>query len=220
MSFADLLFNQQNRCWYKCAGADKLLFSPCRRSFGTLRVGSNLVPDDINGLPSTHMAEHLGSHKDNLLYEAEMDHGRGFRCLRCEYCLILTPCGLVWLFSRSLFSLCKMFSCDEACLWVRKEYSTRTYFRIYPNRIETNYPKVRFPFGYLGCGSWNADNIVAYPFDRGAFGFSHVKSLTCDHLCFTWPVYGGSVARRKYCRHRHVEEDLKFHYSQFLCRVF
>ena len=56
-------------------------------------------------------------------------------------------------------------TCDEIICWLRKEYSTRTWFRVYPNRIEVNYPKVRF-FGCLGCGSWNADNITSHPFGK------------------------------------------------------
>ena len=161
-----------------------------QRYFGTNRVGSNLVPDHIDGMPSTHLGAHLASEKDILLYEAAIDHGKAFRCFRFEYFCFVVPC-------RSIPQLCSTCPCDEACLWVRKEYSTRTYFRIYPNRIEVNNSKMRFPFGCLGCGSWNADNIIAHPFDRGAFGFSNVGSATIDFLCCLWPMYGGVVARRE-----------------------
>ena len=56
-------------------------------------------------------------------------------------------------------------TCDEIFCWLRKEYSTRTWFRVYPNRIEVKYPKVRF-FGCLGCGSWSADQITSHPFGK------------------------------------------------------
>lgn len=91
----------------------------------------------------------------------------------------------------------KLFHCDETVLWLRKEYSTRKFFRVYTNRIEYNEPVVRFPFGYLGCGSWNADEIVTNPFDRGAFGFRRVPACTWERLCCLWPVYGGTVARQR-----------------------
>jgi hypothetical protein len=80
---------------------------------------------------------------------------------------------------------------------VRKEYSTRRWFRVYANRIETNSPHARFPFGYLGCGSWNADDVTTHVFDRGAFGFQKVRCLTIDYLCCIWPVYGETVARQR-----------------------
>ena len=87
-------------------------------------------------------------------------------------------------------------SCDESICWLRKEYSTRTWFRVYPNRIEVNYPKVRF-FGCLGCGSWNGDQITSHQFDRGAFGFRNVRCGVRDYLCCIWNVYGGVVARQR-----------------------
>jgi len=167
------------------------------RTFGTYRSGSNLVPDDIAGLPSTHLEEHLISHSDELLYEAEIDHGYSFRGLRLSYLCLCTPWGLVYLLSKGLSKLLTIFPCDEAFCWVRKEYSTRTFFRIYPNRIGFNHPKVRFPWAYCGCGSWNADQILAHPFDRGAFGFSTVRCFAIDYFCCTWPLYGSSVARHR-----------------------
>jgi hypothetical protein len=80
---------------------------------------------------------------------------------------------------------------------LRKEYSTRTYLRIYSNRIETNNPSLRVPWGVCGCGSWNGDAVVAHPFDRGAFGFRTVKCCVPELLCCIWPVYGGVVARQR-----------------------
>jgi hypothetical protein len=88
-------------------------------------------------------------------------------------------------------------TCDELCCWVRKEYSARTFFRVYSNRIEFNEPRARIPFGYLGCGSWNEDVIATHPFDRGAFGFSRVNSCTTAHTLGIWPSYGGVVARHR-----------------------
>ena len=182
----------------------KLVFSSrcnlltfARRYFGTARVGSNLVPDDIGGLPSTHLAEHLASNKDVILYQAEIDNGKAFRCLRFEYLALLTPCGLAYLAAHGIWSVITLCTCDEAFCWLRKEYSTRNYFRIYSNRIETNQPAIRCPFGWLGCGSWSADSIVAHPFDRGAFGFQHIRTGSLHHLCCCWPMYGGVVARHR-----------------------
>ena len=159
------------------------------RYFGTNRVGSNLVPDDIEGLPSTHLNEYLASNKDVMLYQAEIDHGKALRCLSLECLLIFTPNGITKIFER--------MSCDEPCCWIRKEYSTRTYFRVYPNRIEVNEPSCRFPFGCLGCGSWNGDDIVSHPFDRGAFGFQHVRCGAPASLFCCIPVFGGVVARHR-----------------------
>ena len=69
---------------------------------------------------------------------------------------------------------------------------------MYPNRIELNNPYVRFPWGFCGCGSWNADAVLAHPFDRGAFGFRKVKYGVINYLCLIWPVYGDAVARQRY----------------------
>jgi len=53
------------------------------REFGNYRAGlTNIVPDDIDGLPSTHLYAHLATDPDTLLYEAEIDQGRAFRCIR------------------------------------------------------------------------------------------------------------------------------------------
>jgi hypothetical protein len=167
------------------------------RYFGTNRVGSNLVPDDIGGLPSTHLAEHLASNKDTILYTAEIDQGKAWRWFSFDCLCLLTPWGLTYIFSKGCSNLFTFFPCDESCCWLRKEYSTRTYLRIYPNRIETNTPTFRFPFGLLGCGSWNGDNIIAHPFDRGAFGFQHVRFGTLQALCCLCPTYGHVIARHR-----------------------
>ena len=43
------------------------------RRFGNWRNGqANQPPDDIDGLPSCHMPQHLASNPDILLYEAEV----------------------------------------------------------------------------------------------------------------------------------------------------
>ena len=53
------------------------------REFGNYRAGlTNIVPDDIDGLPSTHLYAHLATDPDTLLYEADIDQGRAFRCIR------------------------------------------------------------------------------------------------------------------------------------------
>ena len=59
-----------------------------------------------------------------------------------------------------------------------------------------NYPQLRF-FGLLGCGSWNSDNIVSHPFDRGAFGFRPVRCGLRAFLCGGWTVYGETVSRQR-----------------------
>lgn len=94
------------------------------RYFGTNRVGSNLVPDDINGLRSTHMHHHLASDTDTILYEGEIDHGRAFECWR-PY-LLCTPLFLPWILAyfvatgiqNIMASGCRFW---ESCCWVRKE---------------------------------------------------------------------------------------------------
>lgn len=180
--------------------ANDCLFSSLltSRYFGTWRVGSNLIPDDINGLPSTlGLEKHLAANKNVILYEAEIDQGKAFRCFRLVFVCFFTPWGLAWLISQSVYKLCTICTCDEMCCWVRKEYSSRSFFRIYSNRIEVNEPQVRFPFGYLGCGSWNSDKIVVNVFDRGAFGFQPVRVGVPEYLCCCWPVYGGVVARHR-----------------------
>jgi hypothetical protein len=167
------------------------------RTFGVFRAGSNLIPDDCGALPSAYGQEYLATNSDLILYEAEIDQGYGYRCLRLEYCCLLCPWGWLYVLSHGLSKVCVHCTCDEACCWLRKEYSTRTFFRIYPNRIAVNHPKVRWPWGYLGCGSWNADGVLNHPFDRGAFGFSTVHCGIIDYLLGCWPVYGGTVARHR-----------------------
>ena len=167
------------------------------RTFGTFRAGSNLIPDDCGALPGAYLDKYLPTNSDVVLYEAEMDQGYGFRCLRLEYFCLFCPWGWLYIVSKGLNKICVHCTCDEACCWLRKEYSTRSFFRIYPNRISINQPKVRWPFGYLGCGSWNADNVLNHPFDRGAFGFSVVHCGVIDYLLACWPVYGGTMARHR-----------------------
>jgi hypothetical protein len=170
---------------------------------------------------------HLATNADLVLYEAEIDHGYAFRCYRLAVLCLFTPWGLLYLASKGCSKLCKALSCDEACCWVRKEYSTRTFFRVYPNRIVYNHPAVRKPWGFFGyverrisllcprlqlisskslgvdvfslcrCGSWNADKIETNHFDRGAFGFSVQNCGSLAYLCCTWPVYGGTIVRHR-----------------------
>mmetsp|Transcript_9732 Transcript_9732/g.17704 ORF Transcript_9732/g.17704 Transcript_9732/m.17704 type:complete len:331 (-) Transcript_9732:728-1720(-) len=168
------------------------------RTFGNFRNSSVFVPDDIPGLPSTHLlGPHLATDPDTLLYEAEIDNGRAWRCIRPA--LLVWLCPFMWplLLAKGLSRVCQTCTCDEACYWLRKEYSTRTFYRVYPNRIEVNNPHVRIPWGLCACGSWNADNIVAHPFDRGAFGFRRVQCGVINYCCLTWPVYGDAVARQR-----------------------
>jgi hypothetical protein len=126
-----------------------------------------------------------------------MDIGAAFRCYRLIYFCFLSPCGLAYLSSKGILASCSMCPCDEACCYLRKEYSTRRFYRVHANRIVYNTPSIRIPWGVLGCGSWSADQVLTHPFDRGAFGFERVPSGTLDHLCCLWPVYGGTVARHR-----------------------
>jgi hypothetical protein len=168
------------------------------RYFTTYRSNSVTIPDDIDGLSSTHIDHRLGSDPNVLLYQAEIDHGQAFRCIRPCFACFVTPWGMIYVLSKGLSVLkCEIFTCDQALCWVRKEYSTRTWFRVYANRIEINLPKARFPFGYCGCGSWSSDNVQAHRFDRGAFGFQKVDCGIANYLCAAWPLYGGVVARQR-----------------------
>lgn len=167
------------------------------RSFGRYRAGSNLVPDNIDSLPSTHIHSGLQSDPGDVLYRAEIDHGKAYRCCKPALLLVTIPlCVELYVAQTACACCCDAVRWDEACCWLRKEYSTRSFFRVHPNRIEVNEPALRFPFGLCGCGSWNADNIVAHPFDRGAFGFQSV-SVSHHHLCCLWPACGGVVARHR-----------------------
>jgi hypothetical protein len=83
------------------------------------------VPDDIDGLPSTRQHNHLASDPDLLLYEAELDNGRAWRCIRPFWgTVVCFPVMIAQAYSLG------GFSCDEVCCWVRKEYSTRSYYRV------------------------------------------------------------------------------------------
>lgn len=93
-------------------------------------------------------------------YEAEIDQGHAFRCCQPWIAVLCLPAFWVWGAARGFETLLHGCSCDEVVCWLRKEYSTRNFFRVYPNRIESNVPTMRIPFGFLGCGSWNADHIV------------------------------------------------------------
>ena len=93
-------------------------------------------------------------------YEAEIDQGHAFRC--CQPWLAIMCLPKLWMYAaaRGCGQILSGCSCDEVVCWVRKEYSERMFFRVYPNRIEFNIPQMRIPFGFLACGSWNADYIV------------------------------------------------------------
>ena len=154
------------------------------------------MPDDIDGLPSTHFRDFLPVDEGEVLYEAEIDHGKPFRFYRFLPLCLLTPLGLTYLIPKGAAAITAVCTCDEACCWLRKEYSTRSFYRVHANRIVFNSPTARL-FGCCGCGSWNADNVKTHPFDRGAFGFSSVPCGTIQHLCCCWPLYGGTVARHR-----------------------
>jgi len=137
------------------------------RTFGTYRSGSNLVPDDIAGLPSTHLEEHLISHSDELLYEAEIDHGYSFRGLRLSYLCLCTPWGLVYLLSKGLSKLLTIFPCDEAFCWVRNNTAPERFFVSTPIELCSITPRSDFPGRIVGAGAgtlikfWRIRLIVA-----------------------------------------------------------
>jgi hypothetical protein len=116
-----------------------------KRYFGSVRVGSNLVPDDIDGIPSTHIWDQSISNPTVLLYEAEIDHGSAYKKCRPGYICLLNPLLLL----KSLKNYFTDFICDEVCCWLSKEYSKRTFFRIYSNRIEYNDPVVRYVMVFM-----------------------------------------------------------------------
>lgn len=133
---------------------------------------------------------------DLLLYEAEIDQGHPFRCFNLGCLCFLWPPFWIYLATHGIKKFARELSCDEMFFWIRKEYMTRTFFRVYPNRIEVNEPSCRL-FGWMGCGSWSADDILVHPFDRGAFGFRAVRCGVRSYLCCNLPVYGGTVARQR-----------------------
>ena len=170
-----------------------------QRTFGNFRNNSNLIPDDIDGLPSAQDIESsllFFTDPTICLYEAEYDQGMGWRCLRPTW-FIFYPYVLVWIITVGIANFMRKATCDESCCWVRKEYSSRIFFRVYSNRIETNVPFKRWPWGLCGCGSWNTDNIKVHPFDRGAFGFRSSNGKTFASMCCLCPLYGGVVLRQR-----------------------
>ena len=164
------------------------------RTFGIYRNNGVVVPDDIDGLPSCRLIPTLATNPDVLLYEAEIDNAYAWRCLRPVW-IVFGICPPLWPAALACLQA-GMCSCDEIVCWVRKEYSSRHYYRVYPNRIEINQPFARIPFGCCGCGSWNGDHVLAHPFDRGAFGF---RSVACapTKFCFCLPLCGDAVARQR-----------------------
>jgi hypothetical protein len=154
-----------------------------------------VVPDDIEGLPVTHLHQHLAAVPSELLYDAEIDQGIAFRCLRPIMLVYCCPPMWIHMAAVGIQNELTHFNCDEICCWVRKEYSSRAYIRVYSNRIEINRPKLRW-FGTMGCGSWNTDNVTIHLFDRGAFGFRRLP-LSFGHVCLCCPIYGGVVGRQR-----------------------
>ncbi|CAB9527964.1 expressed unknown protein [Seminavis robusta] len=173
---------------------DNTSTGPRLRTFGRYRPNQVFVPDDIDGLPSSKLNHKLATSPNTVLYTAEIDNGKSWDFLRP--CLLIIPLwpwvALQWWLANG----CEIH-CDLICCWVRKEYSTRTYYRVYANRIEVNDPRVRFPFGVLGCGSWTADHVLSHPFDRGAFGFHRVRFGVPSLLCCVYPTSGDVVARQR-----------------------
>lgn len=122
------------------------------RTFGKFRSGSGvLVVDDIVALPSTQIPEALATDPNIILYQAEVDQGRacrGMRPLLCGLTILTLPFAYLYACFKSVVSGYGI-NCDESCQWVRKEYSTRVWYKVYSNRIETNTPMCRF-FGMFG----------------------------------------------------------------------
>lgn len=90
------------------------------RTFGGFRPGASVhVPDDVDGLFSTHILRdddhrHLASDTGPILYEAELDLGYGFRCCRPLFCccFFVPHCWVI--LARALLTCNFSFlSCDE-----------------------------------------------------------------------------------------------------------
>lgn len=164
--------------------------------FGRFREGAVWVPDNIDGLKATYVSPELP------IYSAQIDQGMAFHAMTILNYLM--PCYWPYDLMKCAKSPidCLLF-CDGRCdltairQWVRKEYSTRTVYYIYENRVVTTHPKLRFPWACCGCGSWNIDHYTVNVFDRGAFGFRTVKCGTVEHLCWIWRPFGGVVGRQR-----------------------
>lgn len=181
--YSNFLFFFISLCLFRSWGLVSLV-----RTFGSYRNNSNVIPDDIEGLPNTHLHRHLAEVPSEVLYDAEIDQGYAFRCLRPIWAIYVCPFMWIHVAASGISSELKDCTCDEVCCWVRKEYSSRNYIRVYSNRIEVNTAKVRW-FGMMGCGSWNTDSVTVHLFDRGAFGFRRVP-ISYKHMCCFFPVYG------------------------------
>mmetsp|Transcript_15660 Transcript_15660/g.42042 ORF Transcript_15660/g.42042 Transcript_15660/m.42042 type:complete len:473 (-) Transcript_15660:498-1916(-) len=155
----------------------------------------NLAPDpyDTKGQRILYAAPISMRYKDHVISEGPCSY-----CLACPF-----PCSV---FSY-VMNLWRVYTCagcsdgvtkfDQPLLWRTKQYHLRTYVHIYNNRIEANYPTVRLPWGLLGCGSWNEDNVVVHYFDRGSFGFRQVPCGTRHHCCCVWEPFGEVVGRQR-----------------------
>lgn len=164
------------------------------QSFGNVYGSTfNVLPDDLSALSDPYLVVNM----NECLYVAEIDQGHAFRCLRPWLPLALACYPVTAAIAASgLVPLLGCTTCDEMCCWVKKEFSQRVYIKVYPNRVEINYPTMRIPWGLFGCGSWTTDAVRTHPFDRGAFGFRLVHCTYAHLLCFL-PVYGGVVARQR-----------------------
>jgi len=183
-------------CWCSSPNQDKAKNDSDPNYFGQFREGVVWTPDNINRLRATYYSPELP------LYSAKIDQGAAFY----SFTIInyIMPCYWVWDLYKCIQNpiKCLVFCdgrCDflTPCNWVRKEYSTRTVYYVYENRIVITYPKLRFPWALMGCGSWNIDHYSVNVFDRGAFGFRPVKCGTLEHLCWFFRPFGGVVGRQR-----------------------
>jgi len=122
----------------------------------------------------------------------------------CAYAL---ACPFPFMILRYVYDLWRVYTCagcpagvrafDQPATWHSRQYDLRAYFHVYNNRVEVNYPTVRIPWGILGCGSWNSDEVQVHYFDRGSFGFRRVPCASQFHCCCAWEPFGEVVGRQR-----------------------
>eukprot|EP00304_Pavlova_gyrans_P012124 CAMPEP_0206051550 /NCGR_PEP_ID=MMETSP1466-20131121/31734_1 /ASSEMBLY_ACC=CAM_ASM_001126 /TAXON_ID=44452 /ORGANISM="Pavlova gyrans, Strain CCMP608" /LENGTH=487 /DNA_ID=CAMNT_0053426679 /DNA_START=1 /DNA_END=1464 /DNA_ORIENTATION=+ len=169
-----------------------------------------LPPDLGNWLvqPQNVAPDPLDKKNQQILYVAKISMRYKDHVISEGPCAYAIACPFPIMVFQYFLSLWRVYTCqgcpegvskfDQPAMWKIKQYDLRTYVHVFNNRIEANYPTVRFPWGILGCGSWNADNVVVHYFDRGAFGFRQVPCATRHHCLCAWEPFG-EIAGRQRC---------------------
>mmetsp|Transcript_29113 Transcript_29113/g.66840 ORF Transcript_29113/g.66840 Transcript_29113/m.66840 type:complete len:428 (+) Transcript_29113:148-1431(+) len=169
-----------------------------------------------------------GDPPPRLLYAAKISQRFKDRIITQAPCGVGFACPFPLALIQYLFAYYRLYTacalpkgllmCDQPLLWHSKQYNLRTYLYVYDNRIEANYPSIRFPWGFLGCGSWNEDNIVVHHFDRGSFGFRQIPCGTPNHCCFIWEPFGEVGGRQRCpCNGPLVDSRCKVNCMQWWC---